>query len=185
MQLLLYALQTGEPIPKIYPSPNFKEPNWNDPYDIKAKTFEPLSKVLLDYLNKHHIWVSEDWTLRELLDALENEKLKHKACFTWWLKVSEESPLLQKISLDRFLLCKPLPLDEVLEQFDYWAKRMRDSIAKSYKRGYISVGQSIDFPDLLDYTTQYMMAPTPEEAINLTPNSSEEDKTIWHGEINL
>ena len=182
MQLLLYAQQTGETIPKIYPSPNFEEPNWNDPYDIRAKTFEPLSKVHLDYLKKHHIWVPEDWTLRWLLDALENEKL-HKVEFTWWLKISEESPLLQKISLDRFLLYKPLPLNEVLKQFDHWAKRMRDSIATGYKRGYISVGHSIDFPDLLDYTTQYMMAPTREEAIDLMPDS--EDKTIWHGEIDL
>lgn len=184
MQLLLYAKQTGATTPEIYPSPNFEEPNWNYPYEIRAKTFEPLSKVHLDYLEKHHIWVPEDWTLRWLLDALEYEKLEHKVDFTWWLKVSEESPLLQKISLDRFLLHKPLPLNEVLEQFDYWAKKMRDSIAIAYKRGYISVGQSIDFPDLLNYTTQYMMAPTREEAINLMPDWKE-DKTIWHGEIEL
>lgn len=98
--------------------------------------------------------------------------------FNWFITKGEPccSPLNLMDLVDDYL-CD----EQVLQDFDDWAANKRQAIEKALQEGYMPVGTTIEFPEELEYFTEFPMGLSPKAAGHLKHSKYSPSPTEYTG----
>lgn len=125
--------------------------------------------------NRNHTF-----NIPELMKEITLHAPDGNATFSWFIHKEGYccTPLKLEDLVDDYLYD-----EQVLDTFDKWARNMRERIENLLKGGNMTIGTTIEFPDELEYFTEFPMG-LPKNATNIlkhskySPSSTEYSGTI-------
>lgn len=172
-QILLYLVdQYG--IPEMYISAPFEYQYATVP-DYKRYACQALEECCEQALEDHHIQIPQEVTPKYLLEIIE-ENLDMEA--TIYISGTTHRNRLEKLEVDD-ITPEPIHPERVMEIFEDWVKRLRNSLKEGLESGELPLGEDFEMPKDLSYFTSFEMGPTKEQKSKL----HKIEDNLWEGHL--